>query len=401
MSKNVLAKESNNSSLGIIIGVVLGGFMAFASLSTDVYLPAMPQMQIDLQGDVELTVTGFLIGFSIAQLIWGPISDRFGRKLPLFLGLILFIIGSAACAMSNTITEIVFARIIQALGACVGPMLSRAMVRDMFGRIKAAEMLSTLMILMAIAPIVGPLVGGQLLVVSTWHSIFWMLAVIGIIMLLLLFKLPETLPKEKRNNASLWNAFEKYGILLRNKEFMAYALCLSFFYVGVYAFVTGSPAVYISHFGVLSQNYGWLFALNIFGIVSLSFSNRFLVKKYSLDSLLKVSTTIAMLAGIVLIALVKLNIGGIYGVIVPVFFFFSMNGIIAATTTAAALDKVPGMVGAASALIGSLQYGSGILSSLLLTWFGNGDGNPSIMSWIMVLFAIAAAVTILRKRQTA
>ena len=304
---------------------------------------------------------------------------------------------SVGCAFSQTIGQILVARVVQALGACVGPMLSRAMVRDMFDSKKAAEMLSTLMILMALAPIFGPLIGGQMLTFTSWQSIFWLLAIIGGVMLISLKKLPETLPEENRQSTSLWNAFKKYGVLLRNRRFMAYTLCVSFFYVGVYAFVAGSPEIYITYFGVEPQHYGWLFALNVFGIVSLSFANRILVRKFSLDLLLRVATAIAMVAGLVLVVLVKLQIGGIYGVVVPVFFFFSMNGIIAATTTAAALDKVPEMAGAAAALLGSLQYGSGILSTLLLTIFGDSDGSPWTMSWIIALFGVASAGTVLAR----
>ncbi|WP_321342702.1 multidrug effflux MFS transporter [uncultured Draconibacterium sp.] len=393
----MIKTKTENTSVSLFVWLVLGGLMAFTSLSTDIYLPAMPQMQLDLQGDIELTVTGFLIGFAIAQIIWGPISDRYGRKMPLVIGLILFIIGSVGCALSETIGQILAARVVQALGACVGPMLSRAMVRDMLDSKKAAEMLSTLMILMALAPIFGPLIGGQMLKFTSWQSIFWLLTIIGAVMLISLKKLPETLPEQNRQSTSLLNAFKKYGVLLHNRRFMAYTLCVSFFYVGVYAFVAGSPEIYITYFGVDPQHYGWLFALNVFGIVSLSFANRILVRKFSLDLLLRVATAIAMVAGLVLVVLVKLQIGGIYGVVVPVFFFFSMNGIIAATTTAAALDKVPEMAGAAAALLGALQYGSGILSTLLLTLFGDSQGSPWTMSWIIALFGVASAGTVLAR----
>lgn len=158
---------------------ILGALMAFTSLFTDIYLPAMPTMARELQGNVELTITGFLIGFAIAQLFWGPISDSIGRKKPLYIGMVLFIIGSAGCAMSQSIDQIVFWRVFQAFGACVGPMLSRAMIRDLYSRTRAAQMLSTLVIIMAIAPIAGPVLGGQIIKFSTWHSIFWLLVAIG------------------------------------------------------------------------------------------------------------------------------------------------------------------------------------------------------------------------------
>ena len=141
--------------------------MACTSLSTDVYLPAMPTMERQLHGDAELTITGFLIGFAIAQLIWGPISDRIGRKLPLFIGMALFVVGSIGCAMSQSMSEVIIWRIFQATDACVGPMLSRAMISDVFENSEAAKMLSNLVIIMAAAPIIGPLLGGALL--RDWH----------------------------------------------------------------------------------------------------------------------------------------------------------------------------------------------------------------------------------------
>lgn len=146
--------------------------MAMTSLSVDIYLPAMRAMQKALQSNVELTITGFLLGFSVGQIFWRPISDKYRRKKLLFAGLILFVIGSIGCALSQTMIEIFIWRVIQALGVCTGPILSLSMIRDLYDKTKAAEMLSTLMIVMTIAPIAGPLLGGKILVISSWHSIF-------------------------------------------------------------------------------------------------------------------------------------------------------------------------------------------------------------------------------------
>lgn len=369
---------------------ILGALMAFTSLSTDIYLPAMPTMALELHGDSELTVTGFLIGFALAQLIWGPISDHVGRKIPLFIGMVLFVIGSMGCAMSQSIEQIVFWRVFQALGACTGPMLARAMIRDLFTSSKAAYMLSTLVLIMAIAPIVGPLLGGQIIVFSTWHSIFWLLAVIGVAMFFSLFWLPETLSPEKRTKVSLGSAFKNYCLLFKNLPFMRYTLSLTFYYVAAYAFITGSPFVYIDYYGVDAQHYGWLFAVNILGVMSMSVVNRQLVHRFRLDTLLKVTTFIAITAIAVMAIGVKAEIGGIWMIILPIFVFFSMNGVIAASATAAALDQVDKSAGSASAVIGSLQYGSGIISSLLLAAFR--DGTPWTMTWIITLFTALSAL---------
>ncbi|MEZ5026748.1 MAG: multidrug effflux MFS transporter [Chitinophagales bacterium] len=394
MQTNIKSISAKNEISSILLLGILSALMAMTSLSVDIYLPAMPKMHQMLHGEIELTITGFLIGFSIAQIFWGPISDKYGRKKPLYMGLALYIVGSVGCALSQTLVEIIFWRVIQALGACTGPMLTRAMIRDMYDKTKAAEMLSTLMIVMAIAPIAGPLIGGQMLVISTWHSIFWLLAVIGVILLLLSFVLPETLPEERISKEDLWHVFAKYKLLITNRRFMTYTLCVTFFYVSAYAFIAGSPMVYINYFGVKPEYYGYLFGINIVGIAGLSFLNRKLVRKFSLNFLLKVSTFIAMLASLVLVTLVKLEIGGIFSVLIPMIFVFSMNGIIAACTTAAALDKVPEMAGAGAALLGSLQYGSGIISTILIAIFATSDGNPWTMSWIIALFTTLSAVVI-------
>lgn len=383
-----MTSPQTRAASGPLFILILSGLMAFTSLSTDIYLPAMPVMAAELQGDAELTITGFLIGFALAQLVWGPISDRLGRRTPLFIGMVLFIIGSAGCALSSTIDQIVFWRVFQALGACTGPMLARAMVRDLFARSRAAQMLSTLTIVMAIAPIAGPLIGGQMIKVTSWHAIFWLLAVIGALMFIALRWLPETLPPERRQQGSMLGAFRNYGQLLKNATFMRYTLSLTFFYVAAYAFITGSPDVYIRYYGVAPQHYGWLFAVNIIGVMAMSVVNRRLVQRHALSSLLKISLAVAALAVVILATGVRLQIGGIGLIAASVFLFFSMNGVIAATSTAAALDEAGAFAGSASALIGSLQYGSGIISSLLLAWLR--DGTPWTMAWIMAAFTLAS-----------
>lgn len=388
------AQRQPVKTTGLVFILILSALMAFTSLSTDIYLPAMPVMANELQGNVELTITGFLVGFCIAQLIWGPISDHLGRRIPLVIGMVLFVIGSIGCALSTDIMQIVFWRVFQALGACTGPMLARAMIRDLFSRTRAAQMLSTLTIVMAIAPIVGPLLGGQMIKFASWHAIFWLLAVIGVLMLCSLYWLSETLPPERRVKTSIRGAFETYYTLLSNRSFMRFTLSLTFYYVAAYAFITGSPFVYISWFHIDPQHYGWLFAINIVGVMSMSAVNRRLVQRYPLETLLKRAVGVATLAALALAMGTKLNVGGVILIVATVFVFFSMNGIIAATATAAALDSAPHAAGSASALIGALQYGSGIISSLLLALFS--DGTPWTMGWIIALFTLLSAGMVVR-----
>lgn len=378
------------STQGLAFILILSALMAFTSLSVDIYLPAMPMMSASLHGNTELTITGFLIGFCLAQLVWGPISDRYGRRLPLLIGMTLFIVGSIGCALSQTIAEIVFWRVFQAIGACTGPMLARAMIRDLFSRTRAAQMLSTLIVVMAIAPIAGPIIGGQLILFTSWHAIFWLLAIIGIAMWVALRWLPETLAPEQRIHASLCQVFRNYYDLLKQRQFMRFTLALTFYYVSAYTFITASPFVYINYFHVSAQHFGYYFAVNILGVMGMSILNRRLVHRFALEKLLKFSVTLSASAMVLLAVTTYFSLGGIGLMMGLVFIFFAMNGVIASVTTAAALDTVPRMAGAASALIGSLQYGSGILSSALLAIFNSG--TPLTMALMMASFTLASFV---------
>lgn len=381
---------SRNSWLFIVI---LSLLMATTSLSTDIYLPAMPEMAKELQGNAELTITGFLIGFALAQLFWGPISDKFGRKIPLYIGVVLFTIGSVGCAFASSMPELVAWRVFQAFGACVGPMLSRAMIRDLFERSKAAAMLSTLAIVMAAAPIVGPLVGGQLVVLSSWRAIFALLVLIGIIMFISVMFLPETHDESRRNKGPISKNFKNYAVLLKNWGFMKYTLCVTFFYIAAYAFIAGSPHVYIDLFGVAPEHFGYLFGLNIIGIAIMSAFNRRLVNVMKLENLLRYATWFAVAAVIITIGLMALGFTSLPLLVIGVFAFFSMNGIVAAVTNAIALDKAGNMAGAAAALLGALQYGSGIVSTLLLAVLPSGSAW-TMMGIIAVFIILSAAVVV-------
>ena len=287
--------------------------------------------------------------------------------------------------------QMVFWRVFQAVGACTGPMLARTMVRDLYTRTQAARMLSTLTVIMAIAPIAGPLVGGQIMRWGSWHVIFWMLAFIAGGMLVALRQLPETLPLDRRATTPALGAFGDYRILLSNWVFMRYVLCVTLYYIGIYAFLAGSPRIYIDYFHVAPEHYGWLFGMNMVGMMGVSVINRRLVGRFGLDALLRTATAVAATSMLVCFLLVMWGVAGLPGIVVPIFVFFSMNGIIAATATAAALDGVPRhLAGAATALIGSLQYGSGIGPTLLLAMLD--DGTPRSFITVMATFAIAAAL---------
>jgi DHA1 family bicyclomycin/chloramphenicol resistance-like MFS transporter len=365
---------------------ILSALMGFASISTDVYLPAMPAMSLSLGGSVgmmEWTVSGYLIGFSLGQLLWGPIGDRFGRRLPVAIGLVLFIVGSAGCALSGSAWTIIAWRVVQAVGACAGVVLARAMVRDLYEGRRAAQMMSTLMTVMAIAPLLGPIVGGQILALASWRAIFWALVGFGIATLLALMTMPETLAPGRRNMEPLTRAMGNYLLLIRDRRLIGYAGAGAFFYGGIYAYVAGSPFAYITYYHVPSQLYGLLFAIGILGIMTTNLINARLVIRFGSARLLRAGAICAAVAGIVSAIDARTGWGGLVGLVMPLFLYVGMVGFIVANSISGALASFPDRAGAVSALVGALHYGTGILGSALVGIFA--DGTPWPLGWVIGL----------------
>jgi DHA1 family bicyclomycin/chloramphenicol resistance-like MFS transporter len=372
---------------------ILSMLMAFASISTDLYLPALPAMADALHantGEVEWTISGYLIGFSLGQLLWGPIGDRHGRRLPIALGLVLFVIGSAGCALSNSASVMIAWRAIQAVGACASVVLARAMVRDLYSGHRAAQMLSTLMTVMAIAPLVGPSLGGLILHVASWRGIFWALVFVGLVTLGLLYLLPETLPEERRNQEPLSNALGRYVRLLRDRSILGYIGTGGFFYGAMYAYIAATPFVYISYHHASPQQYGVLFAVGIIGIMLTNQLNSRWVARLGSDRLMRMGTLIAGLSAAVLTIDAWTDWGGLAGLVVPLFLFVSATGFIVANSIVGAMSAFPEFAGSTSALVGSLQYGTGILGSGLVGIFA--DGTPRPMAVVILLFGIGSVL---------
>lgn len=280
---------------------VLSLLMGFASISTDLYLPAMPLMSSSLHADtgmIEWTISGYLVGFSFGQLLWGPLSDRYGRRLAIGSGLILFVLGSAGCALSNDVLTLIGWRVVQALGACASVALSRAMVRDLYEGTKAAQMLSTLITVMAVMPLVGPLLGGQIVSMSGWRAIFWFLVAVGLVTLGALCTIPETLPLRNRNTEPLGRALFSYFQLLRNRRLLGYLGAGGFLYAGMFAYVAGTPFVYISYYHFPARLYGLLFGMGIIGIMGANTLNRWLVGRFGYDRILVAGAIAASATGI-------------------------------------------------------------------------------------------------------
>ena len=351
------------------------------------------------QSALELTVSGYLVGFSAGQLLWGPISDRYGRRSPVAVGLVIFVLGAAGCALSTTAGQLILWRVVQALGASAGVVLARAMVRDLYSRDRAARVLSTLMTVMAVAPLVGPTVGGQILRVADWPAIFWTLVAIGLATLLALTTIPETLPRDRRTAEPMGQALAGYGELLGNHRLMGYAAAGGFYFVGVFAYVAGTPFAFISYHGLSPQLYGLIFAAGIVGPMVTNLVNSRLVMRVGSDWMLWVGSLGAAASGLLVALVARTGLGGIGGLAGALFLFVAMNGFINANMVSGALASVLGRVGAASALVGAIQYGGGVLGSALVGAFA--DGTPWPLGWVVALSGLgtlASALLALRSR---
>lgn len=381
---------------------ILSTLMGFASISTDLYLPAMPGMGRALHADagaMEFTITGYLVGFSLGQLLWGPIGDRYGRRIAVAVGIALFVAGSSGCALSDSAAAMIGWRIVQAVGACAGVVLARAMVRDLYHGPRAVQMLSTLITVMAIAPLIGPSLGGEIVTLAGWRWVFWSLVAIGIATLAALFSLPETLPPERRNPQSLGRALLGYADLLRRPRLMGYAAVGGFFYAGAFAYIAGSPLAYIDVYHVPVRLYGVLFGLGIAGIMAVNLVNARLAFRFGADRMLFAGAVAAAVSGIAVATTAHSGWGGLAGLVLPLVAFMSVNGLIVANSIAGALSEFPERTGAASALVGAIQYGSGILGSGLVGGFA--DGTPWPMGWVIGLCGLGSllSMTLVRARK--
>lgn len=373
---------------------LLGLLMGFASLSTDFYLPALPSMAASLgatQRSLELTVSGYLAGFSFGQLVWGPLGDSLGRKRPVFAGLVLFIAGSIGCAVATSANMVILCRVVQAFGASAGVVLSRAMVRDLYRKNEAARMMSTLITIMGAIPLVAPWFGGQILAAFGWRAIFWVLVVFAVAAGSALVLAPETLPESNRTQISRGANLARYARLMRDPHIQVCALIGAAYYMGLFAHIAGTPFAFIQYHHVSPQIYGLLFASGIVGLMVTNQVNVRLLDRFGLDLLVKFGGALAVSFGVLLAICSVTDAGGIWGLFLPGIGFVSTSGFLVANSLASALDRHPASAGAVSALLGAAQFGAGMVGSGLVGLMANGTAMPMGLvigiSSIVVFFA--------------
>jgi MFS transporter, DHA1 family, multidrug resistance protein len=372
---------------------IFGFLSAIAPLSIDIYLPALPMLRQALSADEAqtlFTLSAFFIGFGLGQLLLGPLSDRFGRKRPLVGGLAIYIVASIACALATSMSDVVLWRLVQAFGGSVVPTVVQAMVRDLYDRNQSARILSLNMLVTASAPIVAPLIGGQVLLWFDWRAIFWVLVGFGLISLLAAFALPETLGSSRRNEVHPLTMVLGYFEFFRSVRYVGYVACSTLYFCCLFAFIAGSPFVYIEYFGVPPQYYGFLFGVNVLGMITSTFINSRIVVRHGADRLLRLACVVGAAGGLILLATGLSGAGGIIGLALPLFVVLSLLTVVASNAISGALSVFPNRAGAAAALAGALQFGAGALVSAAVGWLA--DGTPRPMTVIICVGAVAALV---------
>ena len=348
---------------------ILGALTTFGPMAIDLYLPAFPDVAVDLGVSVTtvpLTLTTSMIGMGVGQFLYGPLSDRYGRKKPMMVGLILFTVASVACALAPTFGVLLITRFFQSLGGAAGVVIARAIVRDLYQGKELAKALSIVVMVFAFAPIFAPTLGAVLLTFGGWRSLFYFLAIFGIACMAASLQIPETLLPERRTDHGIASAVRVYASIVIDSRFLAPAMLIGFTYVILFSFISTSPAVLIDFFGL-----GELPFAVLFGFLSFCFAlgapiNRRLLNSFSMQQLIRALVGLQLVASMILLW-TALTTPNLWVVTAAIGLGMFTVGAVSANATALCLDPFPGAAGSAAALVGVFGMAVGaIVSSMLV-----------------------------------
>lgn len=371
---------------------ILGVLSAIGPFSIDMYLPGFPVIARDLQTTPEMvaySLSSYFIGICAGQMVIGPLLDRFGRKPPLIGGLVLYIISSIGCAWAPTIEALIFFRFFQAAGGCAGMVAPRAIIRDVFPVEENARIFSLLILIIGVSPIIAPTAGGYITAHFGWHSIFLLLAAITLIIsLVVIFALPESKGADPGFSLKPRPIIGSFIKVITNNQFFTYALAGSLASAGLYAYLAGSPFVFMELYHVSAQHYGWIFAIVAGGLITSSQVNNLLLKRYRSEQIVPVVLSVQCIIGIGLVAGTLAGLLNLYSTVGGIFFYLCCQGFSFPNSSALSMAPFTKEAGSASALLGSIQMALGAFASALVGVFSDGSALPMVA--VMAVCSLAA-----------
>lgn len=370
--------------------ILLGVLTAVGPLSTDMYLPAFPAIEASLggrPGTAQVTLATWFAGLAVGQITQGSLSDRFGRRGPLILGTLVYSLANAGCALAPDLATLAALRFVAAFGGSASMVIPRAVVRDLADGHAAARLMSRLMLVMGVAPILAPTLGGLVLGVAPWHAIFWITAAYGAVCCALVWRLlPDTLAPERRISLGAASLARRYAGVLRDRVFLAYAAMGGCGMFGMFAYIGGSPPVLIQRFAFTPAGYGMLFGCSAGAFILASQVNPRLLPRYGAARIIRAGTLVYLAAAAALLACAVLDVGGPLGVVLPVVFAMGSMGFVMPNSAVGALSRHAAQAGSASAMMGTLQFCLAALSGVLVGLLSDGTARP--MAALMLLGAI-------------
>ncbi|WP_022824527.1 multidrug effflux MFS transporter [Hymenobacter norwichensis] len=382
--------------------LILGSLTALGPFSIDMYLPGFPAIAKDLNttaAKVALSLSSFFIGISAGQLLYGPLLDRFGRKKPLYAGLVLYIAASAGCAAIHTIDGLIALRFVQAVGSCAAGVASVAMVRDLFPVKDSAKVFALLMLVVGLSPMVAPTVGSYFTEAFGWPSVFLTLGVMGALMLVAcVLWLPDTYTPDTSLSLKPLPILTNFWSVLREPQFYTYTFAGAMAFCGLFAYVADSPLVFMDIFKVSTKTYGWIFAFLSIGLIGSSQVNSYLLQRFQSEQLVFWALVCQVLTALVFLLLTFNGWIGLGGTIALLFVFLCCLGFSSPNTSALSLAPFTRNAGSASALLGAIRMSMGALASMGVSVFSNHTAVPMVA--IMTATSVLALLILVLGRQT-
>jgi MFS transporter, DHA1 family, multidrug resistance protein len=362
--------------------LILGLLSAIGPFSIDMYLPGFEDIAKSLgttTATVGLSLASYFVGIAVGQLLYGPLLDRYGRKKPLYFGLGLYIVATACCFEARDIHTLIVLRFVQALGSCAAQVAAMAMVRDLFGAKESAKVFSLLLLVIGASPMIAPTAGGYIVTAFSWRAVFLILGILSVIITLLtIFFLPETYPADREFSLKPGPIISNFLSVLRVRQFLVYTLVEAFAFSGLFAYVTGSPTLFMGIFGVGKRTYGWIFAFLSVAFIVLSQFNSVLLRKYTSQQIIRVALTGQVIVSLAFIVGTAAGWLGLGGTIFFLFIFLTCLGFTYPNAAALALAPFDKNAGTASSLLGTLQMGIGALGSVAVSALGSGSATPMV-----------------------